>query len=92
MFWLIAIAVVLWLACGFIARGLTLGYFTKKFPYMRHNDVAGAAVVFGPFSLICELITTRWKDFRVRHLTVEERWEHFRAEHPTLSREYFDER
>lgn len=47
--------VAFWATCGFIARCLVLGDFTRSFPYMRHHDVCTLAWMLGIIALRVEL-------------------------------------
>jgi hypothetical protein len=49
MTWVI-MAVIVWIICGILAYGLTLGYFQREYPVIADADYAGdagRALVFG---------------------------------------------
>ena len=83
---------VFWLLCGYLNWGLTLGYFSHKYPYMDNVAAAALFAVGGPTATIPLLILTsaHWY-WQVRPTATEERWKIFHREFPNLSRSYFEQ-
>jgi hypothetical protein len=87
----IALSAALWIGCGVIARGLVLGEFSYRFPYMRHTAEGRLATITGPMGLAAALISGyRFKHFRLRHIPEKQRREIFMRENEILGVEYFD--
>jgi hypothetical protein len=82
--------ILTWLACGFVNYGLTLGYFTHRYPESDSVGVSVGLGLLGPFALpVCLLNTPH--HWRLRPLGVEERWKKFHERYPRLSRSSFEE-
>lgn len=86
------IIAVIWILCGCANWGLTLGYFTHRFPYGQHTPFAAAVALCGPLALPAVVIDSSpnyyflWKP-----KTTEERWQEFQKEgFGDLGREYFE--
>jgi hypothetical protein len=88
----LAVVVVLWIACGYCAWGLTLGYFTYHYPADSNSGIAGSMAIFGPVGLLAAGLVYQPHHWRVVPMTTEERWEAFHKSEPTASREYFEQR
>jgi hypothetical protein len=86
------IVIVVWVICGYVNYGMTLGYFTHKFPYVSNVSTAITMTVLGPFGtpvvLISSAPTYHWL---TKPKSAEERWEIFHKEVPHLDRDYFEE-
>jgi hypothetical protein len=58
MIYIIAIIVILWIACGILSYGFSLAYFQKQYPILafkqQSEDIRFAifSLLFGAFSLI----------------------------------------
>lgn len=88
MAWYI-IAAVAWIASGAVAWGMTLGYFTKRFPYMANVGVAGFMALAGPAGVLIALCEPPYS-FRWRPLGTEVRWNIYHEQYPhTASRQSF---
>lgn len=90
MMQIITFVVGIWLLCGCIAYGLTLGDFTKQFPYGKHHEIANFMFIGGPIGLLVAFLDNPFRDFRLQHLSDDERWAKFQAAHPSLGREWFE--
>jgi len=86
---ILALIIVGWLICGFIARCLALGRYTEKFPDQDHHDIEPWALFCGLSALIVELYRYPYR-WRLQHLSKEQRWEIFQGMYPNLSREFFE--
>lgn len=88
---IIALIVAGWVGCGVLVYGFLLGDWQHRFPYMKHEEVIGAAL-FGPLALPT-IILSGCKHWSLRHRTFEERWNYFLKTYDgILTREYFEER
>ncbi len=92
---MIALIVVLYIAFGVLNWGLTLGYFTDRFPYFPNCIVAFMMAASGFFAtpaiLIVNYVTFKSFHWKVKPYTKEERWEIFQQQGlGLLGRDYFD--
>jgi len=93
------IALLLLMNIGFavINWGLTLGSFTRMFPYMKNTDVATTfallSLVAGPIVFLSVLfcsLTDRGLTFQLKPTPKEERWEIFNKTYGVLGRDWFE--
>ena len=56
---LTTIALVVWISCGVLAYGLTLGDFEGQYqrPAFDHRVIAGFMAFFGPFGLLAAVFS-----------------------------------
>lgn len=80
--------ITLWLGISFLNWGLTLGDFTRQFPYMKNTGPAVFTAVFGPLALPVVLIKARPYTWRLHPFTDDQRWEIFQKQCPTLAADY----
>ena len=93
MIFVLPIAVaVFWFGCGWFSYHITLGEFTRDFPWMDHRRISQSAFLFGFVSLICQIyenwgnIPWLWKP-----KSKEEMYEIFKSTYPSLSRQVFED-
>ena len=90
MKWKVAVA-ILWLGCGFVNYGLSLGYFSHKFPWMNNESEAILAGLTGPLGLPADAIVFFPFHWQLKPYSTEQRWEFFQKEFPRLDRAYFEQ-
>ena len=82
--------VLLWVLCGILAWGYTMGEFSSEWPYFNHINIASWMAAFGPVGLGVAYLSGKG-EFRLRPMSKEERWEAFHKAFPALDRSYFEE-
>jgi hypothetical protein len=82
---------ILWVACGYMNYGLTLGHGTHRYPDQSNVGFAVFMGVGGPFAVPAVLVTCSPYHWRTVPLTTEQRWQEFHKSAPDLSREYFEQ-
>ena len=84
------VLVAVWVGCGVLAYGFTLGKFTEEFPWSRHAGFAAGIGCFGPFGLLVVLILSEGvRKLRFKPLTTEQRWQAHKEKWPLLDYSYF---
>jgi|SRR5581483_1842607 len=91
--------IVLWMACGVLAYGLTLGAFQGEFPQFGYKerlaDVTLAAMggLTGVFGLVVIALFSYAKrgrlEFRFRPISEYDSWQAYHKRYPSLSYESF---
>lgn len=86
---LLVAALIIWILCGYIDYGYTLGYFDHRFPWTDNSGYALLMALGGPFALPASLSNPplHW---RTKPPTVEERWKAFHEQWPSLGRSDFE--
>lgn len=85
---IIALVVVAYLATCYLSWGLTLGYFTHRYPYFKNTNTLWLCIG-GPCALIVALCHPPYH-WRIRPPDKEERWAAHQKAWPQLTREYFE--
>jgi len=87
---MIILAICVWVACGVIACGLTIGYSIHRWPEFRVGPFPIGISLLGPVALLAALLLCYPYHFSFRPLTKEERWEAHQREYPDSTREDFE--
>jgi len=86
--------IIIWIITSVLTWGVTLGYFSHKFPQYNNINIAivmSIMSICGPFGLIISMIVAVIDDktfppyFMLKPYTKAERWEFYKQEYPSLA-------
>jgi len=74
------LALILWIGCGYIARGYWIGHFTDEYPEQNAEEGSGVCYAVGPVALFAEL-TQPGKHWMAHGYSCQQRWNAFNAKY-----------
>lgn len=83
----ITLVVIGYLACSFVAWGLTLGFYTREFPFFSNIGFAALMAVTGPLGVLTAIIGSLADGglaWRVIPMTKDERFSEHHKRWPLL--------
>lgn len=86
----VLLVVLLWITCGYLARGMALGHFQHKYPDQSSAAFVNSFCLGGPMALVVALVEEdRPYQYTQHTRTTQERWEAFQERFPGLDLAYF---
>lgn len=82
--------IAIWLICSYVNWGLTMGYFSHRFPDQDQVAISVFTSIMGPMGTPVVLLIGHPYHWQIKPYDAETRWEYFHQSAPDIDREWFE--